>query len=236
VAYPIAIRESARALRRQGRSLNTIAREVGVAKSTASYWVRDIPLTEEQRGRLMSLSSRQRAGHLARSRLAREARLEAQALGRLVARVDEPLHWAGCMLYWAEGAKDRNSLAFVNSDDDMMRLFLRFLRECYGVPDERVRLRVNCFVNNGKTLEEIEAWWLAKLELPPSCLRAAIVNRASSASKGVRRPLMHGTARLAVHSTRIVRSVYGAIQQYAGIERPEWVDLGTYRVSSSSGQ
>jgi transposase-like protein len=115
--YPPDRRERARALRRRGHSLNAIAREVGVAKSTVSLWVCDIPLTREQRGRLYELSDRQRAGNLARSRLALEARIEAQELGRMIARVDEPLHQAGSMLYWAEGAKSRNSLAFVNSDE-----------------------------------------------------------------------------------------------------------------------
>jgi hypothetical protein len=35
---------------------------------------------------------------------------------------------------------------------------------------------------------------------------------------------VYGTARVTVNSTAIVQSIYGAIQQYAGIERPEWVD------------
>jgi hypothetical protein len=38
----------------------------------------------------------------------------------------------------------------------MMRFFLGFLRDCYEVADEQVRLSVNGFLNNGKTLEEIE--------------------------------------------------------------------------------
>jgi hypothetical protein len=44
-------------------------------------------------------------------------------------------------------------------------------------------------------LAEIERWWLERLGL-----------------------------RVTVHSTAIVQSIYGAIEQYAGIERPEWVD------------
>jgi hypothetical protein len=55
----------------------------------------------------------------------------------------------GCMLYWAEGAKSRNFVASANSDPHMMTLFLRFLRDCYGVTDDRVALAVNCHVNNG---------------------------------------------------------------------------------------
>jgi predicted transcriptional regulator len=223
--HPPSTVERARELRGEGRSIKAIARELHVAQSTASLWVRDVALTVEQRQRLDQLTDRQRAGLATHVRRAREARLEAQQLGRLIARVDDPLHWAGCMLYWAEGSKKRNSVVFTNSDDDMMRFFLRFLRECYAVPDERVKLCVNCFLNNGKSLAEIEQWWLERLNLPPSCLQTATLNRPSSASKGVRKPLIYGTARLTVFSTRIVQSIYGAIQQYAAIERPEWADL-----------
>jgi len=141
----------------------------------------------------------------------------------VIARIEEPLHLAGCMLFWAEGSKSRNAVISTNSDAGMMRLFLRFLRECCDVRDENIRLSINCFLGHGKSLEQIEAWWLEQLDLPPRCLRKATVNRPSSASKGVRKPLVHGTARLAVGSTRLVQSIYGAIQEYAGIERPEWV-------------
>jgi hypothetical protein len=219
--HPPEISERARQLRSEGRSIKAIARELHISQSTTSVWVRDIPLSLEQKGRLYELAERQRAGNTARSRLAREARLEAQELGRMIARIDDPLHQAGCMLYWAEGSKSRNSMAFVNSDVEMMRFFLRFL-QLLDVPDDRIRLSVNVHLGNGLTLAEIEAWWLQRLELPQGCLRKATVNRASSASKGVRKPLLYGTARITVNSTRLVQSVYGAIQQYAGIERPEW--------------
>jgi hypothetical protein len=53
-----------------------------------------------------------------------------------------------------------------------------------------------------------------------------VVDRPSSASRGVRRPLVYGTARIVVYSTTIVQSIYGAIQEYAGCSRPEWTDLG----------
>jgi hypothetical protein len=65
-----------------------------------------------------------------------------------------------------------------------------------------------------------------RLGLPRSCLLKAAVNRPSSASKRVRRPLVYGTARLVVHSTALVQSIYGAIQEYAAFDRPEWAELG----------
>ncbi len=92
--------------------------------------------------------------------------------------------------------------------------------------DDRVAFSVNCFLGNGLSLDEIQGWWLARLGLPRGCLRKAVVNRPSSASK-LRKGhvLPHGTARISVHSTFIVQSIYGAIQEYAGIDRPEWLDL-----------
>jgi hypothetical protein len=133
------------------------------------------------------------------------------------------------MLYWAEGSKHRNHVTFTNSDVDMVRFFLCFLRECYEIDDTQVALSVNCHLGNGVTIEEIHAWWLEHLALPASSLRAPAINRTSSASKRVRRPLIHGTARLAVHSTFVAQSIYGAIQEYAGCWRPEWAELGLPR-------
>ena len=115
-------------------------------------------------------------------------------------------------------------MVFTNSDADMMRTFLAFLRKACGVPDDRIALCVNCHLNNGLTLSEIEAWWLTTLGLPSSCLRGASVNRPSSASRWRRNVLVYGTARLTVHSTFLAQSIYGAIQEYAGFDRPEWLD------------
>ena len=129
----------------------------------------------------------------------------------------------GCMLFWAEGSKDRNSVVFTNSDADMATLFVRFLRTAYGVSDEEILLSCNVFLGNGLTLRDIEAWWLRRLALPASSLRAATVNRPSVASAGKRRTLPYGTARIVVHSTFVLHSIYGAIQAYAGCERPEWL-------------
>ena len=197
-----------------------------MAKSSVSEWVRDIELSPDHVGALLArdpVASGQRLGQEAWSRRCRERREAAQADGRRRAREGDPLHHAGCMLYWAEGSKTSSQMVFTNSDVEMMRFFLHFLREAYGVGDDQVRLSVNCFLGNGLSLEQIEAWWLSELGLPASCLRGAAVNRPSAASKGVRRPLVHGTAQLKVHSTALKQSILGAIQEYAGFEREEWL-------------
>jgi hypothetical protein len=50
------------------------------------------------------------------------------------------------------------------------------------------------------------------------------VNVYSKHSQKKRRnKLPYGTVRVCVHSTAIVQSIYGAIQEYGGFERPEWL-------------
>ena len=83
---------------------------------------------------------------------------------------------------------------------------------------------MNCYLGNGLSLDDIESYWLAALALPRDCLRAAAVNRASRASSGKRRTLVHGTGRLVVNSTAVAQSVYGAIQEYGGFDEPTWLD------------
>jgi transcriptional regulator with XRE-family HTH domain len=220
-------RDEARRLRREGLSMRAIAARLGVAVSSVSRWTRDIRLTMAQHERLRMANpvyNQQLRGQEGRRASARAARVSAQEHGRAHARQRHAEHLLGCMLYWAEGSKSRNSVVFCNADPDMLRTFLVFLRGSCGIESERVRLSVNCHLNNGLTLAEIEAWWLATLALPPTCLRAATVNRPSSASRWRRNTLIYGTARLTVHSTFLVQSIYGAIQEYGGFDRPEWLD------------
>ena len=215
-------------MRREGASIAAIHAVLPVAKSTISLWVRDIPLDDEHRRSLEAANpavNGRQVGQRAWSRRCREERRRAQEHGRALARRGDPLHCAGCMLYWGEGSKGRNGVAFTNADVDMLRYFLRFLRESYGVSDDSLRLRINCHLGNGLSLDEIEQWWLTGLALPRSCLRTSTVNCVSRASKGVRRPLVHGTAQLRVDSTWLIQSIYGALQEYTGCTRDEWLDL-----------
>ena len=223
-------RNLARELRRQeGLPLRVIAQRVGVAVSTVSLWVRDIELTPAQEAALDARNPA-RNGQLLGARNSsagrREARQAAQEHGRRLAREHGPGFAVGCMLYWGEGTKTRNDVILANSDADLLALFVGFLRRYYALADDELVFSVNCFLNNGLTLDQIEAWWLDRLGLPRSSLRAAAVNSASSASKPRRhRVLLYGTGRLAVHSTFVVQSIYGGIQEIAGIDRPEWLDL-----------
>jgi hypothetical protein len=222
-------RAEARRLRAdEGRSVREIAAMVGVSRSSVSLWTRDIELTQEQHEALRQrnpIYNGQRLGAITRSKQARARRLKWQEDGRALARHGNALHAAGCMLFWAEGAKKRTGIDFSNSDPDMVRFFLDFLRRFYGVDDSGVRITCNLFADHLERQREVEDFWLATLGLPRSCLRKSIVNVYSRSSQRKRfNKLPYGTVKLAVHSTEITQSIFGAIQEYARFTQPTWVD------------
>jgi hypothetical protein len=105
----------------------------------------------------------------------RAERVAYQDDGRRLARTGDPLFVAGCMLYWAEGGKHRNCLKFTNSDPEMVRFFVKFVR-AFGIKDEAMRLTCNLFADHVERQREIEQFWLDVAALPRSCLCKSSVN------------------------------------------------------------
>jgi transcriptional regulator with XRE-family HTH domain len=222
-------RDEARTLRReQGQSIKEIARAVGVSHSSVSRWVRDIELTTCQLAALADrnpILNAQRNGARVRSSRARAERQRAQNEGRAAATRGDPVHAAACMLYWGEGSKSRNQVQLSNSDPALVVFFARFLREYFQVPSSRMRVQCNLHAENAAAVVAIEEYWLSELGLTRASLTKSIVNSVSTSSKHKRfRMLPHGTCRLTVSSTAIVQHLYGAIQEYAGFDRPAWLD------------
>ena len=215
--------------REEGRSIKEIARLLCVSTSSVSHWVRDIELTDAQHAALQArngLHERQRLAREAMATKARARRAAAQQEGRRRARTRDHRYVGGCMLYWAEGSRNRNKIVFTNSDPAMARFFVEFIRDFFDIGAERLRLTCNLFADHEARQEEIENFWLTTLGLPRSCLCRSTVNRYSRYSQKKRKnKLPYGTCRIVVHSTEIAQTIYGSIQELAGFDRPEWLDM-----------
>jgi hypothetical protein len=217
-------RAEARRLRRhQGMPMKQIATRLNVSPGSVHLWTRDIELTSTQAQR-NSKRAREVSTHKWVEKN-RARRLRHQEEGRAAARQGNPLHMAGCMLFWAEGSKCRNCIKLANSDVNMVAFFKKFLSDCFGIPDERFTIRLNVYLDNGKSLAEVESHWLQAIRLPPSCLRKHAINHFPTSSSGQKRNrLPYGVATVGTCDTRITQHIYGAIQEYAGFDEPRWVD------------
>lgn len=209
-------------------SMREIAEKLGVAKSSVSLWVRDIELNEWQIRELKNknpLFNNQISGHIVRSQKCRELRKRYQEEGRQKAKEGNSDHKSLCMLYWAEGAKSKNSFSFANSDVFMMKYILNILREnCFRIGNDKITIKFNCYTNNGLSFEDIKKWWLKNLDLPESCCRKSSVNYYPKSSYGKKKgKLKYGCATIHISSTKLIQHIYGAIQEYCDFENEKWL-------------
>jgi hypothetical protein len=160
------LRVRARELRAQGMSYDEIAGDLGVAKSSVSLWVRDLP----KPARLSYAECRKRAAegvrrYWAAERPAREAdrtAARAAAAAQIGDLTDRELLIAGTIAYWCEGSKNkpdrrRDSVVFINSDPSLIRFFLRFLAVT-GTPPENLTFRV--YIHENADTKSAELFWL----------------------------------------------------------------------------
>jgi len=122
------------------------------------------------------------------------------------------------VLYWAEGTKARNSVEFANSASEMVAVFARFLRKYFGGVE--LKAKVFCYDGNGLSHQDVETFW-GDVVGGPVKVRMKAATQTGRGSKVNKRP--YGCCNLYVHNTEIVHQIYGAIQELAGIERPEWL-------------
>jgi len=222
-------RKEARKLRKDsGLSIRDISKRLKVSRSSVSLWIRDIILTDDQIKVLRDnnpILNGQMAGTIKNKQIWMKKRKEFQKIGRMMAKENSSLHLMGCMLYWAEGHRknNRSVVSFVNSDLAMIKLFIRFLKECFGLSIKDIKISINCHTD-AHTVEEIETKWLEELSFPRECLNKTTVNNTSSASKQKRTGLLkYGTCRVCVCSVEIMQKIYGSIQEYGNFTRDEWV-------------
>ena len=127
------------------------------------------------------------------------------------------------MLFWAEGSRERNVVKFTNSDPKMVAFFLNFLRQSFAIRDEKVAVTCNLFADHVVRQREIEDFWLAawtvSIQSPQvDCEPLLEVQPEEAAEQASIRNLS-----LCVHDTRVTQHLYGAIQEYGGFEREEWL-------------
>lgn len=203
--------------------MKKIAAILGVSPASVHLWTKDIAITDAQRTRNLKAAGVERAEQWVE--LNREKRRRYQREGRGQARRGDAFHEAGCMLYWAEGTKGRGEVQFCNSDRAMIAFFWRFLRTFYDLDAQRVRVRLNVYLNNGLSIAEIETWWNEVLDVPAECFRHHTTDHYPTSSSG-QRPgrLPYGVCTVRYASTEIVQQIFGAIQEYAGFEEPRWLD------------
>lgn len=130
--YPPSLKLQVVLLRQNGSSLKEISDEIGIAKSTASLWTRNIKLKQKQ-------SSTSRIISTIRTKKMNKLMAERQLFLRADREIrNMSLSPSACkllcsILLWTEGEKNRSSISFTNSDPSMVAAFLSLFRASYAI-------------------------------------------------------------------------------------------------------
>ncbi|MET9194804.1 hypothetical protein ABZX60_16080 [Streptomyces olivaceus] len=156
------VRDRARELRLQGWTYDQIQVELGCSKSSISLWVRELPRPERREpSEQAKLAARKRWEHELAIRDEVRKQTKEAAARQIGDMTDRDLFMAGIALYWAEGTKDkpydrRENVTFVNSDADVIKLYLAWLR-LLGVEQDRLAYRV--MIHMAADVESAKRYW-----------------------------------------------------------------------------
>lgn len=156
----------ARKLRKHGQSIKNIAKIIGVSQSSVSLWCNDISLSDQQKENLLENNlSKIKKGSIVASKNKKKERLNRvnfykslgiNKVGKLSSR---ELFLVGAALYWAEGDKKQRRVVFINSDPEMILIFILWLEKCLNIPKDRLMCRLEINEIHKQRLNDIEKYW-----------------------------------------------------------------------------
>lgn len=162
-----ALKEKAIKLRSGGLSYNEIKKEVPVAKSTLSLWLKNIRLKPEYRKRLYTkqIEILSRGSQSQKERREREVSqiLYSAAKEILLPISDEAYKLFGAALYWAEGNKTRD-FAITNSDPHLVLFMVKWLEKIFYIKPYNLKASLNIYQQQNEN--NIKNFWSQLTNIP----------------------------------------------------------------------
>ncbi|HEX9721750.1 MAG TPA: hypothetical protein VGA53_00640 [Candidatus Paceibacterota bacterium] len=198
-------------LRRQGYSINDIYRKLGVGKGSVSLWVRNIPLTEDQkqelsaRGTKKAIIEKRRTTRLS-NESARRQKIVDGAKKEIIRLSKNHLFLIGVALYWGEGGKTKGIVRFSNSDPHMIQVMMNFFKQICKVPEERFRGYIH--IHPHLDHKEAERYWSQVSGIPLERFYKTY-RKPNKASTNQKDSLPFGTFDVYICSTELLLKLKG---------------------------
>lgn len=196
-------KKNATELRLKGASYQKIQETVRVSKSTLSEWFSKLEWSTEIKKELTQknrVDSKQRMTKLNRVRgiglQFKYAEARDSAVKEFTKRMRSPLFLAGLCVYWGEG--DRISKGFVrvsNTDAAMLRLFVKFLVNHCGIPQERIKAAVLTYPDLDP--QSCKTYWMRNLGFSEDKFTKTVIIQG----KSKRRRLSNGVCLVVVSNS-----------------------------------
>ncbi|HRH24733.1 MAG TPA: helix-turn-helix domain-containing protein [Candidatus Paceibacterota bacterium] len=161
-------------LRKEGRTYREIQRDTGVSRATLSLWFKDqdwskhLSLEHAKKNLGASKERMERMNLVRKLKLQYQyALVEKEAQEEYELYKNEPLFWAGLMLYAGEGDRKSKELVRIsNTDFYIHRIFVNFAQKYLKIPENSFRFGLILYEDNNEAVCK-EVW---SKELPISGL------------------------------------------------------------------
>lgn len=159
-------------LRRLGKSYNFIRKELGISKSTLSYWFQYISWSREIRNKNRKDIEKESTRRIIKLNEVKRIqsnekheKMKKEAKEEFVKHKDNPLFVAGLMLYLGEGDKSVRTghLRICNTDPFVLKIFMRFLTLFCDIDMSKIRFWLLCYPDHN--IEKCLNWWSESIGL-----------------------------------------------------------------------
>lgn len=210
----------ARQLRRGGQSIKSIAKELEVSQGSVSLWCRDIILTDEQLrllernardpnyGKRLQNSLKQRG-----IRTEKTERLKREGIHEVGTLTKRELLLVGIALYWAEGYKKDSQVGLGSSDPKMMKLYTKWLKDCFGYSTDDLLFRVTVNQSHEYRIDKIVQYWADIFRINTSNFQKSFYQKAKWQKSYEHPEEYFGVLRIRVRkSSDFLRKIHGYIE------------------------
>lgn len=195
---PKSLKQKAIEYRKQGYSYGMISEELGLAKSTLSNWLREIPyeLNEEAKKRVEKAQNIGQRKHNQKVKRIKKIKKKAkEELGELSQR---DLWLLGIGFYLGDGTKSTEGVGIVNSNPKIIKLAVKWFKEVCNVKTENFSLAIHTYPDN--KIDETLNFWSELTGIPREQFQKTQVDKRGNKKDKKEGKLPHGTARLMVRA------------------------------------
>jgi len=171
-------------LRKQGKSITYIEKNLGIPRSTLSGWLKDIILSKKQYQSLRKRSNQ--ALVVARKKAIlwhnnqkverfRFAEIEAEKTLIKIRNDSEVIELALAMLYLGEGFKKSVTTGMGNSDPLILNFFLKIITSIYKIDLEKIRFELHLRADQDPEL--MKKYWANELNAPLHRFRQVSIDK-----------------------------------------------------------
>lgn len=200
-------------LRKQGVSIRTVEKRLGIPRSTLSGWFKNVSLSDthknelNQRWKNALIKARQKAVLWHNAQKEKRLQEAKSAALKTLLNIDVAdtniLELTLALLYLGEGSKKTVGTAMGSSDPLILKFFLAILKKLYSLDSSKIRCELHLRADQNPQAAKL--FWAKELQLPLSSFRYITLDRRTIGSKTY--PGYHGVCDVRCGTAEIQRKL-----------------------------